>query len=179
MKYIALFLVLITAASCGPNLRPFTQNLYDQYQWSDNELERIQFYLSDDVVLTRQLTGGSSEIISGEIKIIDGRKVEQVVIRRGTPGVLLFKPKQNRFAIGFESNADERYLIFGPNPKAGDRYSLLASDWNRRDGTVTYDGRKWSVNSGSAFSSLMVDLKKINKVENSSRTAGGRRVNGK
>ncbi len=167
----------MTAASCGPNLRPFTQNLYDQYQWSDSELKRIQFYLSDDITLYRELTGGSSEIISGEIKIVDGRRVEQVVIRRGTPGVLLFKPKDNRFAIGFEANSDERFLIFGPNPKASNRYALMASDWDRREGTVTYEGRKWSVNSGSAFSSLMVDLKKINKVESSSRTAGGRRVN--
>jgi hypothetical protein len=173
----AAAVVILTLASCSPQLTSFTQRLYDEYDWSETELKRIQFYVSDDIIMRRQLTGGSSEIISGEIKIVDGREVEEVVIRRKTPGVLLFLPKEDRFAISFEADGDDRYLIFGPNPKAGNRYALLASEWRRRGGTVTYEGRKFDVEASSAFAALMVDLKKIRKTSINSRTARGRRVN--
>lgn len=176
LSLLAGTLVLLAINACSPTLTSFTQRLYDEYDWTESELKRIQFYVSDDIVLRRQLSGGSSEIISGEIKVVDGREVEEVVIRRKTPGVLLFLPKENRFAISFETEGDDRYLIFGPNPKAGNRYALLASEWTRRSGTVTYEGRKFDVESASAFASLMVDLKKIRKISVNSRTARGRRV---
>lgn len=175
LSYFAL-LALFTLSACSPTLTSFTQRLYDEYNWSESELKRIQFYVSDDIVLHRELSGGKSEIISGEIKVVDGREVEEVVIRRKTPGVLLFLPKENRFAISFEADGDDRFLVFGPNPKAGNRYSLLASEWRRRGGTVTYEGRKFQVNSSSAYASLMVDLKKVRKISVKSRTVRGRKV---
>jgi len=41
---------------------------------------------------------------------------------------------------------------------------------------VTYEEKKYRVNSRSAYATLMVDLKKVRKVSTSSRTAKGRRV---
>ena len=168
-------ILLFTA--CGPNLKPFTKGLYEERQWSDEDLRRVQFYLSQDIVMRRQLSGSTFEVISGEIKIVDGRKVEEIVIRKGTPGVFVFRPKTNRLAISFE-DSDKRFLVFGPNPKASGRFVLLASDWGRYQGKVTYENQKYTVNSSSAYSSLMVDLKKIRKTSVSSRTARGRKVGG-
>lgn len=173
---LAGLVILVGLSACAPKLTSFTQRMYDEYSWTESELKRIQFYVSDNIVLRRQLTGGQSEIISGEIKVIDGREVEEIVIRRNTPGVLLFLPRENRFAVSFEADGDDRYLIFGPNPKAGNRYALLASEWRRRTGTVSYEGRKFQVDASNAFASLMVDLKKIRKISINSRTARGRKV---
>lgn len=139
-------------------------------------MKKVQFYLSENIVMQREVSGSKMDIVSGEIKIVDGRKVEEVVIPRGTPGILLFRPKDDRFAVSFEAGGDDRYLIFGPNPKVGGRFVLLASEWNRSNGIVTYDGKKWEVESNSAYSSLMVDLKKIRQVSVSSRTAKGRTI---
>lgn len=172
-----LGLLVIALSSCGPTLTPFTQRLYEENNWTESELKRIQFYLSDDVVLRRELSGSKSEIVSGEIKMIDGQRVDEIVIRDGTPGVFMFSPKSDRFAVSFEEGGDERFLMFGPNPKAGDRYVLLASDWNRRTGKVTYAGKKYSVGSNSAFASLLVDLNKTRQVSINRRTARGRTVN--
>lgn len=173
--FLILSLVAITALGCS-NLRPFTDQLYDDNQWSLSELQKIQFYLSNDIVLTRELEGQSAEIVGGEIKVIDGRKVEQVTIRKGTPGVVLFKPKEDRLAIGFEDGNDTRYLIFGPSPRANDRYVLMASEWNRNYGKVTYEGKKYRVDASSAYASILIDLKRINRSSVNSRTARGRKV---
>ena len=170
-------LLVLTFTACGPTLTPFTRQVYEQNHWTDSELKRIQFYLSDDIVMRRELTGSLSEIVSGEIKIIDGRKVEEIIIPAKTPGVFLFSPKDNRFAISFEDGGDDRFLMFGPSPKAGGRFVLLASDWNRRSGIVTYEGRKYRVEGGSAWAGLLVDLKKSRRIMVNSRRAPGRTVN--
>ncbi|MCB0521582.1 MAG: hypothetical protein H6577_08045 [Lewinellaceae bacterium] len=168
-------LSLVLLGSCSTRLTYFTQDLYERYNWSENDLKKIQFYVSQDIVLKRELKGGSSDIVSGTIKIEDGRQIEEVIIRKGTPGAFIFSPKSERFAIGFE-DSNERYLMFGPSPKFSDRYVMLASDWNRRTGEVTYDNKKWRVSSDDAFAALLVDLRKISKVDVNSRVAKGRKV---
>lgn len=173
---LVLFAAAFTLSSCGPKLTPFTQKLYDQNDWSEDELKKVQFYLSDDVKLLRQNVEDSTKIEKGEIQIMGGREVEEVLIRKGTPGVLLFLPKENRFAISFEEEGDERYLVFGPSPKMGGRYVLLAREWRKKRGIVTYEDKEYAVDFESAYSNLMVDLKKIRKFTVDTRKAGGRKI---
>lgn len=177
-RLLALLTVVVLFSSCGPKLSPFTQRIYEDQDWSKDELSRIQFYLSEDLVLTRELRDGRSEITNGQVRIIDGREVEQVVFKKNTPGIYVFSPKENRLAISFESN-DENYLIFGPNPRAGNRYTLLAGEWNRRSryGKVQYGGRQWRVSTGDAFASILIPVKRLRNKDVNGRVVGGRRVN--
>jgi len=175
LKFLLAVSGLFVLFSCSPRLSPFTQQLYESNNWTENDLKQIQFYLSDDVVLRREASNGQTRIEGGEIKMVDGRRVEEIVIREKTPGILIFMPKEKRFAVSFETN-DERFLVFGPNPKAGNRYVLLASDWKKRGGTVTYEGKPWYTPSASAYAALMVDLKKARKIRVKSRTARGRKI---
>lgn len=167
---------LVLFGACSPRLTPFTQRLQDENNWSDDDLQRIQFYLSDDIVLFRDVTEGSSKIEGGKIRQVKGRKVEEIIIPQGTPGVMVFSPKEDRFAVSFEASNDDRYLMFGPNPKAGNRYMLLAKEWKRKRGSVTYEGRTFYTNSESAYAALMVDLRKIRKTKVKRRTAEGRKL---
>ena len=118
---ITIFLL----SACNNNLRYFTDHLYEENQWSEDDLQRIQFYLSEDIVLRRQLRAEDSRITDGKIVIVDGSEAEEIVFKRGTPGLVIFTPKSDRFAVSFE-NDDDRYLMFGPNPKTGGRFVLLA-----------------------------------------------------
>ncbi len=170
---LALFTFLFS--SCGPKLSPLTQRLVDDQNWSQDELKRIQFYLSEDLVLTREIRNGNSEIRNGQVKIIDGREVEQLVFKRNTPGVFVFSPKTQRMAVSFERN-DENFLVFGPNPRAGNRYVIMAADWDRRNGSVTYAGKKWRVNSSDAYASLMIPLKRLRNSDVNGKVVGGRKL---
>jgi hypothetical protein len=175
-KSLLLFLFVAFIASSCSNLKPFTQGLVEENNWTEDELKKIQFYLSDDIRLTRQANGGSSAIVSGEIKVVNGKRVEEIIIEKGTPGVLLFQPKQDRFAISFESGGNSKYLIFGPGARTNGRYVLKASEWKRRFGTVSYDGKTYQVDARNSIASLMVDLEKIQRVDVKSRRAGGRTI---
>jgi hypothetical protein len=174
---IAILAILAFMSACSPRYTPFTQRLYDEHRWSETELKRIQFYLSNDLVLRRELGGTNVQIVSGEIKVRDGRKVEEIFIRQGTPGVFLFSPKENRFAISFESGAtNNRYLMFGPSARLNDRFTILGAEWDRQGGTVTYDGQQYQVDSAGALAGLLVNLKRARQVEVNSRVVGGRKV---
>ena len=172
----AFFAALFLLSSCSPRLSDYTNRLQKSNDWSEDELRQIQFYLSSDIVLKRQIKEGSSEIVNGKIKMENGRQIEEILIPRKTPGVFLFSPKTERCAVAFEGNSESRFLMFGPNPKAGNRYVLLASDWDKRRGKVTYDGKIYYVDSQSAFAGLQVDLRRIRKTKVSSRVAKGRKI---
>ena len=177
MKYFGIYLLLIMMglAACGPTYKPFTLNMQERYGWTEQQMKRIQFYLSEDVVLRRELSKGESVIDEGKISIERGVRIEEVIIPEGTPGVLQFMPKSNRMAVSFERGS-KKFLMFGPHPKWGDRYMLLGSSWDKHEGEVTYQGRRYKTSSRSALAGLMVDLNRINKVTVNRRRAAGRKI---
>ena len=175
--YLGLFLIgLISLSSCSNNLKYFTQDLYHENRWSDSELERIQFYVSEDIVLQRRLSGESSQITGGKIRIVDGSKIEEVIIKAGTPGILIDTPERDKFVVAFDSNDESKYLVFGANPKANGRYVLLAKEWKRRYGEVTYGDRLYETSTASAYAALQVDLKEARRVSVNSQRARGNRI---
>jgi len=171
--FLALAIMLMTG--CADSRKPFTQKLYNQSNLTANDLKKVQFYTSGDIVLTRELQTGSTEVTSGKIKMKGGKRIDEVVIKKGTPGIVLFSPKQDRLAISFE-NDDNKYLIFGPNPNRGKEYVLLASEWKQNYGIVSYDGKEWETPSSSAYATLVVDVSRLENVTVKSRSAGGRTV---
>lgn len=173
--WLASLLAVVALSSCTPKLSYFTQDLYDENQWSPEELKKIQFYLSEDLVLFRRVSNNDARITRGKVMLKNGQQIEEIAFKKNTPGVVSFSPKDNRIAVSFEDD-DQRYLMFGPNPKAGERYTILARDWERRQGTVTYDNQVFNISSGDAFASLMIDLKRVRDTKINNRTARGRRI---
>lgn len=178
MSRMAILAMIICAAllsSCSRNLSYFTENLYDNNNWSESELKKVQFYLSEDIRLVRVSRRGNSDISDGQIQLDERRKVDEVVIRKGTPGTLIFAATTDRFAVCFDEDPDY-YLMFGPNPKAGGRYVLLAKDWRKRGGIISYGGAEYQTGAESAFAALMVDIKNARRSVKRSTTASGRTV---
>lgn len=162
--------------SCGNSYKYFTQSMYDENGWTERDLQRIQFYVSQDIVLYRKLSGEDTRITKGKIRVVDGSEIEEIIIERGTPGVFVQSPKANRFGVSFESN-NRNFLMFGPNPKANGRFVLLAKDWDKRSGKVTYGDQVYDTSSQSAYAALMVDIKKAKKIKYKTKKAEGSRVN--
>lgn len=173
--HLACVALVILTSSCSPTLNYYTESLHDDLQFSEAELKSVQFYLSNDIVLYRDLGSNETRITEGKIKTIDGRKVEEIIFPKETPGVLMFSPKDNRFAISFEEGTDN-YLMFGPNKKAGGRFVLLAKEWNKRTGKVTYKGKSYNTTSQSAMSALLVDVDKARRVQKNVSKVKGRKI---
>lgn len=172
--YIILLLGLFLQ-SCT-HYRPLTSDLRKEYGWTERDLKKMQFYLSRDVVLRQVRSGGLTEIQDGKVKVIDGKKVKEIVIKEGTPGVLLFMPESNRMAVSFETGDNDRFLIFGPNPNYDGKYMLLAAEWDKNRGIVTYNGDKYATSTYSALAGLLINMKDVIKVRRKTHVAGGRTV---
>ncbi len=163
-------------SACSPRLSPFTQSLYEENKWEERELKRIQFYLSESVTLRRQLTAANSRIEGGKITAKQGRNIEEIIIPKGTPGLLTYLPRQDRFAVSFEDNAKDRTLVFGPDSRNGNRYILKVAKWDGNRGLVVYDDQNFYINRSDAPAILLVDLKKIRKTQVKKRVAKGNQL---
>lgn len=180
MRHPILFalLVVLTLSSCAKNLSPFTTQLQRTQNWSESDLKRIQFYNSEDIILHRAVNENLSEVHRGAIKIINGQRIEEIVIPALTPGVLVFQPETNRFGIAFEEGGESRYLMFGPDPSQGGRYRLLARALKRQNVIeVIYDGTtyKTQINHRRA-PYLLIDIDARRTTERNARRAGGIRI---
>ena len=89
----------------------------------------------------------------------------------------MVSPKRDHFAIGFDSTDDNKFLVFGPSPKTNGRFVLLAKEWNRQEGIVTYGGETFRTPAQSAFSYLLVELDNKARTKVSKNVEKGRKIN--
>ena len=176
LNALILLMGLLSLTSCSKKLTYYTQDLSEQYRWSENELKRIQFYVSEDIVLYKSKKGGRSKIEDGKIEIKSNRQTDKIVIKKGTPGTLIFTPKEDRYAVSFDNSGS--HLMFGPSKKNYGRFTLLAKEWKdkRNQGIVSYGNAEYTTDSSSAYAALLVDLKKARKSVVKTSTVSGRKV---
>lgn len=169
--------LVFTAISCTTNkYTVFTESLKKEYRWSDRELTSLQFYVSQPIVLYKVVRDGESNIVDGKVVVRDGEKIDQIVIKKGTPGILVYNPRYDRFGVSFESTGQDKYLMFGPAADRNGAYMLLAKEWKDGYGLVTYGDEVYRTNSGSAFASLLIQMDKLNKTSYRTTEAAGREV---
>ncbi len=178
MKWINFLICvgLLGTMSCSKNLVSFTSGMIKEHNFDDHDLRSIQFYLSKDVVLHRQLGKSESTIEEGEIKIVEGKRVEEVIVKKGTPGIYKGSASSGKFKIYFDEG-EQDFLSFGPNPRKSGTYVLLGQDWDKKKGIVHYGGKKYYTPTYSSYAHLEVDLNKLTKVDRKRKTAKGVKVN--
>ena len=172
----SLTIIAFLSTGCSKNYVAYSSYLQEKNNWSNTEIERIQFYTSSDIVLYREAGNNQTQIVNGKIKMENGREIEEVVIKKGTPGVAVWQQKDNRYGIAF-GNSDEQFLTFGPNPSKNKKYYLLASKWEQGVGTVTYNGEEYFTSPRSASTYLQVDMKSIKKIDVDRQIVKGRTIN--
>ncbi len=175
IRFILFFSILVLSA-CTRQLTPFTSGLVENQAWAEPDLRKIQYYLSDDIQLERQIRKNASDIVLGEIILKDGRQIEQLILRKGTPGVLVQMPKSDKLGISFEPGRDDRFLVFTPHPKRNGTYVLSAQNWTDGRGQLNYGGNTYNTVAGGGLAALEVDLKANNSRKVSRREIGGRTV---
>lgn len=172
-KLIYLLLPFIILSSCKMYV-PFTKDLKTKNSWSQNDIKKIQFYVSNTIILHRELGKSETKIESGVIKTVDGKKIEEVIIKKGTPGIVTTFTDKGSMAVSFEID-DGYYLTFGSYVNRGGRYYLML----REKGTyskVTYVSKEYFISPESVQAFLQVDMKKINQEERNQRVASGRKL---
>jgi len=185
MKKSLLFSLFLICACAPMNPKRFTHTTYTNWNWTDAHLKRVQFYISHDIVLYRFL--GENEVLklkNGKVEMYKGRRVEKVYIYRYTKGGFVGKKngEEEHFGISFE-DSDELFLTFGPHPRRGGEYNLLAKEWNNGVPTITYGGVEFEVilpidpyTGLTVIPWLIIDWKGVEENATNFRVAKGREV---
>lgn len=170
--YLTLIAAGLFLASCSEALSPYTTSVQRSANIGEEQVKQIQFYLSDDIVMQRQLSATETTITEGELKIVGGREVQEIVIPAGTPGVVTGL-SGNILHVSFDANGE--YLRFGPNPGAGGRYTVMAYDKNGVYGYVMYGTQEFKLASyNNHYAHLLLDMERYDEVTKERKEVSGR-----
>lgn len=178
MKTINLILSVAVAmlffSSCSQSLVPFTVQMQEKYGLTKSDLTEIQFYLSEDVVLTQEKSGVDKALQNGKFVAVSHKKTEQVVIPINTPCLVVDTNSKGNLKVVFGQD-DDTYLTFGSEHNTK-KFVLLAEEWSETKGVVTYGANKYYTSKLSHHAHLLVNDRKIRKEYKVIKTEKGARL---
>ncbi|WP_438027389.1 DNA-directed RNA polymerase [Sorangium sp. So ce233] len=141
---------LLAITGCGPRLVPFTHELRVQHGLTDRDVKNLQFYVSHEVALRRELTADRSQITSShKLLLVSGKVIEEVIVEERTPGVVV-DARAGALSVSFEPGASLAFsaapepdpatpapfpgFATPPEPFPGNAGPLLAAPTAARDG---------------------------------------------
>jgi hypothetical protein len=92
MKNIKSFLLLLTVAlslgACKQKIA-YTGDVLKRYNLTESEIDKLQYYLTNDVIIYNASTEGSNtSLVDGEIVINEEQSTDKIIFRSGTKGIL-------------------------------------------------------------------------------------------
>lgn len=115
-SFLAASLVALALAGCGPRLVPFTHELRVQHNLSNDDLKNLQFYVSHQITLRRELESGGSQVTANhKLLVVAGKTIEEVVIEEHTPGVAV-EVGERTLSVSFEPGSS---FLFAAAPEPG------------------------------------------------------------
>jgi hypothetical protein len=127
MKQFSSFslLCLLFTLACSPKNTVLTPQLWSENNWSEKDLNFLQFYLSEDLTLKREIKNGFRHT-SGGTELIDGKQFEIMEFKKNQTGKLVKRLPNNQINVSFEVNNESRFLIFAPDGGAKSHYHLVS-----------------------------------------------------
>lgn len=180
MRYLPLLFAAVLLSSCSMNRIYLTVQTKLEIEKAGVQMNQIQFYNSEEIVLVRELKQEELKVAEGKVRVENGRNIEEIIIPANTPGVCeLFDEKTLK--VSFESG-NGRSLPFLVERKGdvvveGSYFKIGAKEWVRsdrgyREGKIDYDGKIYNMVRG-ANCRLMIDKSTLNKVDRETRVAKG------
>jgi hypothetical protein len=164
--------------SISDNYIPFTRNLKAKLESEGVDIRQIQFYISQKLVLTRNMGDQKLEVRSGVVRMENGSYFNDVIIPPLTPGICE-STDNDKVMISFEKGNNA--LAFGPGSGInGNNYVLYGTEWRNGTASVTFDSNKFRASCGNcpdvASVTLVIYKHELDKMERKERTLKGRTV---
>lgn len=152
---------------------PFTQTLRAEYSLTPPEIKRLQFYVSNPILLRHVASSGKHEIAKGKLVTKAGQDINEIVVNRGTPGIAL-DVGNPELRISFEKNFSFRFV---PGTGAqSDVYVLGIARTTQGEPVVRYGGADFMMEKNSQLVHLLINKEELSEVVNKRRVLPGRKV---
>jgi hypothetical protein len=167
----SVILLSLLISSCS-NLILFTQDIRNNLNDNNLEIEKVQYYNSDKIVLKRTLTKEETQIAKGSILLENGKYFEEIIIPKKTKGIAV-RQRSKFLNIAFEIG-DNKNLRFSLNED--NQYQISADTWKNNYGCITYDTTIYYIVPSSSKALLLVNKEYISNFEKNRRVLKGRNV---
>lgn len=176
---ILVAVIVLATVSCNRKTL-FTSELRSKIESKNIDLKKLQYYIDNDVVLTREVASDTFRVAAGKLIYQDGKYFEQITLRAKTKGVCT-AIYNNRLDVSFEPE-DRKFLIFTvPNSFSQTGvYQLCNFDVNgNTSNLIEYDGKVYNLNLKNYLPRLLVSAKVLKKQSTDTRTMKGRTITGR
>ncbi len=173
--FVALIGLAIVMTSCSQKLVPFTQEIRDTYDLSEEDLQSIQFYISKGFVMKRGERSGEKETGDGELTLKKEHFVEEVVVNAKTPCVVKRSVDGHTLMVEFEEGSD-KFLVFGSKRNSDGFYTLRALDWKNGRGKINYGDKYYLSSPGSRDVFLALKLRSIENFRSEQKVLKGKKL---
>jgi hypothetical protein len=165
----------IGITGCSPRI-PFTQSIRSQHELKEDELKKIQFYLSHPLVLKRgERSEKEKETSDGTLTIKSGKSIDEIIMKAGTPCIVDKVIDGERISVSFEDDA-RRTLVFGKDNNYYNRYTLQALEWKDGRGAVNYGDKMYMANTYGQDVFLTFKMKSLNKLDVNQTVVKGKKL---
>ncbi len=171
-QIVFLFLGILFLASCSNKIY-YTRELNTKVSQRGLTIHKIQFYVSKKIVMKRILPQNNAELANGEIRFEDGKLIDQVIIKKNTPGTCEFIDNGFMF-MSFEEGSN-KLLKFNPNDN-GQYYELFINQDPANFRKVVYDTAQYVIQTGADNARLWVKKNQDYILKVTNRVAEGKKV---
>ncbi len=199
---ILLFVVALSwlLTGCTATFVPFTHELRARHDLSEADLQQLQYYLSHEVKLRREVQTIGRDISAGNLKILEGKTIEEIIIHEHTPGVAT-AIDGHAITISFDAGSELKFSLrtgeplplrkssgaFATAPDAfpGDPDDdtqtlgeLLGNYWldSDSDAMISFQGRQWNGMEGAYRAHLVIDAESLEEVVETRSVLKGRTI---
>jgi hypothetical protein len=178
MKKLFFALVGVSIlASCGIKV-PMTKQIKDEYNLTNENMKKVQFYVSSEIILARSSQQGSATTNSDGTLVASSSKIsDRIIILPRTKCILEKVGDKGEVLIRFETGPGKS-ITFAARPNDGAGKLYFIADWQQGKGGKIIYGEKEeyfaTAASGNAF--LMVKVKKSQKNKRKDRVVKGMKV---
>jgi len=181
MKNSFLLLIITLAFSSCSQKVYFTKETKEKLEAKGIDLKKIQYYNSEAIVLLREIKEEEVKVAEGKVRFENGKNVEEIIIKRKTPGVFAEANTSDALMIRFEKG-EEKFLPFVASKDYSGRKNIYQMGYldrvnsgGSRMALVNYDGKKYSIVFGSS-AALLIDKSVLVKEDRKTRVAEGVKV---
>lgn len=172
-RFFSGMMLTLLLFSCSPKVA-YHNGIKDRYSLTDGEIGKIQFYVSDDIILYKSESESGHKTDKGELVVSNKTDENRIIIKKGTPGVVIKIEDAHTLLVSFET--DDKTLKFASQTDNGS-YTLQVEEWINGRGKITYGKDTYYAASGSGNVYLIFKIRKLDKKKSTDKVVGGRKVN--
>jgi hypothetical protein len=176
ITFILLAVLGLTVVSCSKRIA-YTEEIRKEYDLNAENLKKVQFYTSSQIILQRSTSNGSQEI-SADGKLVQNQKNEEdrLIINTSTKCIFEKYGDKGEVFIRFEVGQGKTLKFAVRQNQANGRFYLDANWKSDKGGEVQYGNQTYYANSASGNTFLMVSIQKLKKTKRKDRVVKGIKV---